>query len=637
MARGVGLDAGDFEVKVVELDGSPRKPRLAKVSIDAVAPGSNAFNEEHAAREAESSLQALKDGSVSHDNIALAFPCREAVLRKLKVPFVGADNIRKVIKFEVEGAIHSHNVDDMVVDFHLLEELQGETRVLVAGVPKATLRTMLRALEKVGIEPEVVDLDAMALFRAAEWFGAFAEAEGGKGANGNGGKGEEKPSSDPLGRRPLTNLVVHLGATSTVVLVVVGGKLVDVRALRGGADMIAEDIAGEFGIDLATARRAVMEGLRSGADFALEPARRQEQGQEQEQEQASGSLPAVPDAVPHRALVEARDRFHDNLQRELVRFITSVQEAQVIDRVWVSGGGSFLPGIYELLGETCGVDPQPLDLLSKLQHNLDAEEAASIGPRITVAVGLALSRLGGPRGLNFRQEDLAFARRFDRIKFPLAIACMLGLFFVLVLAQRSFQELQTLKHVYGATAESKGGGKGFTGFVAVAMGAIRQLIDQSSYQKLHADLLREEDEFKRLGMITTRLQEYERSQREKTGDYQGLKLEPGLAVLARMAAILQRLESQLGRYLVTEVEVELPANYKNRYLEFTVALREDFRAKYNAIKTAFLEDAKLPDSPFVDFVQSQSGEKSFTDLEANEEGAYLTLRMTIKPTFTVFQ
>ena len=34
MAKGVGLDIGEYEIKVVELDGSYKRPRLTKVSID---------------------------------------------------------------------------------------------------------------------------------------------------------------------------------------------------------------------------------------------------------------------------------------------------------------------------------------------------------------------------------------------------------------------------------------------------------------------------------------------------------------------------------------------------------------------------------------------------------------------------
>ncbi|MGA1526089.1 MAG: hypothetical protein ACO4CZ_19160, partial [Planctomycetota bacterium] len=113
MARGVGLDAGAFEVKVVELDGSFRKPRLTKVSIDRVAAAPAAMSDDQrAAFEADAALQALKDQKISRQGLNLGFPGREVVLRNLRIPFTGDDAIRKVIKFEAENAIHSHNVDD---------------------------------------------------------------------------------------------------------------------------------------------------------------------------------------------------------------------------------------------------------------------------------------------------------------------------------------------------------------------------------------------------------------------------------------------------------------------------------------------------------------------------------------------
>ena len=162
------------KTKVIELDGSYRRPRLSKVLVESVAAGSaRAEDQSHALREAQATHAALQGGNFSRDNLSMAFPCREAVLRLMTVPFVGEDQIRKVIKFEAEGSIHSHNVDDMVVDFHKLGESATETRVLMAGLPKAPLRTALDALEHAGIEPMVVDLDTMALYRVAQWCGAF--------------------------------------------------------------------------------------------------------------------------------------------------------------------------------------------------------------------------------------------------------------------------------------------------------------------------------------------------------------------------------------------------------------------------------------------------------------------------------
>ena len=69
-------------------------------------------------------------------------------------------------------------------------------------------------------------------------------------------------------------------------------------------------------------------------------------------------------------------------------------------------------------------------------HSVIRKAGPELGPKLAVAVGLALSGLGGKAGLNFRQEELAFTKGFDRIKFPLAVACMLALFLVLIFAVR---------------------------------------------------------------------------------------------------------------------------------------------------------------------------------------------------------
>ena len=127
MAKAVGLDAGEYEVKLVELDGSYRKTRLSKIIVERVEQDdAGADDALHASRGAMAALRAFKEANANRDNITLGFPAREAVFRRLTVPFTGREQIRKVIKFEVEGSIHSHNVDDMVVDFHTVTQEGGE-------------------------------------------------------------------------------------------------------------------------------------------------------------------------------------------------------------------------------------------------------------------------------------------------------------------------------------------------------------------------------------------------------------------------------------------------------------------------------------------------------------------------------
>ena len=428
MAKGVGLDAGEYEVKVVELDGSYRKPRLTKVSIDKVQSEVDESEEFHARMEAESALHALKDAKVARDNVTLGFPCREAVLRDLSVPFVGADSIRKVIKFEAESSIHSHNVDDMVVDFRILKELAGETRVMVAAVPKQSLGTLLDALESMGIEPEKVDLDTMALYRVAEWAGCFDESAPEVVADGE----ADLPVTTALAAGQLSaRVVVDVGARSTRILAVVQGELIDMRALRVGADTISEEVAAQLGISLSAAREAIVNVLETEEDFVLASDDDEDEPEIQDTEAEAEELAEAvvqSEVVSVDLVLGARDRFMVRLRREVVRFLTGLARVGGIEKLYVTGGGSFLPGMNDVLREAFGCEPESLDVLARLSHNLEDEDVRWIGPRIAVAIGLALGPMGGPAGFNFRQEDLAFRRRFDRIKFPLAIACMLAVF-----------------------------------------------------------------------------------------------------------------------------------------------------------------------------------------------------------------
>ncbi|MBP8302191.1 MAG: pilus assembly protein PilM, partial [Planctomycetes bacterium] len=200
MVRTVGIDPGDHSVKVVELDGNYRKVKLLRVHTETFADGGD-----RAEAIAAASRAGLDLGM--RGEVFLGHPCREAVLRVIELPFKGRDAIRKVVKAEIEGEIHSHVVDDMVVDFHEVGPgAEGSTRVLVASVPKAGLRQQLQALSALSIEPEAVDLDTMALWRVADWAGAF-EA-GGEGAVAGG-----------------VTAVVDLGTRSVKVVLVEGNSL----------------------------------------------------------------------------------------------------------------------------------------------------------------------------------------------------------------------------------------------------------------------------------------------------------------------------------------------------------------------------------------------------------------------------
>ncbi|MEO6594156.1 MAG: pilus assembly protein PilM [Planctomycetota bacterium] len=636
MVKSIGIDPGDQTVKVVELDGSYRKTRLVRVHtapVDAAGAVDGTARSELVAAAVKAAI-----GDGMRGELTLGHPCREAVLRFIELPFKGHDAIRKVVKSEIEGEIHSHVVDDMVVDFHEIGEgSDGGTRVMVASVPKAGLRSQLSALTAQSIEVETVDLDTMALWRVAHWAGAFTR--------------EPVEGQVPVGTPPVT-AVVDLGARSVRVILVEGEQLVEMRALRLGDHVVTDEIARQHGIDAEPARAAVLACLLTGTDQRIEVADvllAVVAGEETPALQPEPTLRKI--TISRKDVEAAHTAYLQRLARELARYLTASGRAARSSALWLTGGASRSPGVKEMLAEVFGVEPRELDVLAKLQHDLDPERAAELRSRLATAVGLALSRFGGPEGFNLRQEDLVLARGFDRIKFPLAITCMVGLLAMFVYGIKLAGELRNLELQIGSTYIDKKNSNAPPQFFGMLNEVLHSgwfekpdyfRYEQSkgkdyTYKQLVAELI-ETPEAKRIQLVKDKLSLVADQKQKESGVYEDVSLESGFAVLVRWAGLLKSVEPQLKRYLVTRIDLTMKGNRK---LDFQVAFRgEDFRERESALVQAIEAEYNKPDSPFERPAARSAGtpEELFKDTggDSGVIGAYYKFSMPIKGAFEPF-
>lgn len=645
MVRSVGIDAGDYSVKVAEVDGSYKKARLLRCQVDRI----EAFldDDARAAAVAEVAAAAIKAGKMSGE-VVLGHPCREAVLRTIEVPFKGADAIRKVIKSEVESAIHSHAVDEMVVDFLEVGGVDVGSRVLVAAVPKPGLRTLLTSLEGAGIEPQRVDLDTMALYRAADFCGAFAAPGAAAPAEGT--------ESLPLLAAGSSGVVavLDLGARSTRVLLVEDGRLLDMRAMRLGDTTIAEAVARASGLSYSAAREAVRACLTDRSDFHTEVADAPPVAVGGE-EDAPAPTATLRQVVVTVASVDAeREAYVARLRRELVRYLTSIGKASSIRALWVTGGASRVEGVPGMLAELFGLEPRELDVLSQLKHSLDPDEAARVSPHIALAVGLALANLGGPAGYDFRREDLAFTRGFDRVKFPLAIACMVALFTAVVFGVRLNNQLKNIEYRLGmthtgATADPKN--PKFHGQLGpvLASGTLTDdryfKFQEGSKMYGYKELLAEVQQrpvAERIRFVRDRLRRALELKQKESGIFEEVTLESGLAVIERFFEVLSKAEPNLGRYLLCSLDLSMRSapnkDTSGRYLQCRFAFRgDDFRERFAAVKQAVEEECQRPDSPFQKIEDSIGGDMPFRDgRDKGVTGSYYDLKIHVRESFQPF-
>ena len=676
MAKVRAVDLGDYEVKAVELDGSFRKTRLTKVGLAHV--GSAGLQAEALA---DAARLALDDGKIGRNELTAAQHAREVVLRTIDVPFLGRDSIRRVVKSEVEGEIHSHNVDDMIVDFHVIAEDGEESKVLVAAAPKGSLRVQLDALESRGIEPDIYDLDAMALYRAAIWCGAF-EPGGQSGVpavvdGDEDGEALELPalSGAELHQQSTFHVVLDFGARSTLALLVRNGHLTDMRVLRTGHEHVVDEIADSLGRTPREVRAGAMQALETGEDAeggtwvvadgesAFDEAEAEARETDEEVGVAEVALPDLEDQdaeedaepevskdrqfiVPFAAVNEAHEKHLKRIERELTRFLTSVPGMTSVAGLTVTGGGCNQVGLFEVLTRVFETEPVLLDVMGRINHSFSEEEADLMNPRLAVAIGLGLGRLGSPvPSFDFRTEDLSFTRGFDRIKFPLAIACMMAFFLSIVFAAKKFKEVGRLENEYGqaftAVEEAKMGSDGIPKEGWQYYGMVGTLINQNAWfwdnrnvknpRQLSEDLL-QEDTFGRVGYLRGWLKDRVDELERESGIYSDSKLESGLAVLNRFASVQEGIESELGRYLVSEINLNMPfaASDGRRSLKVTYVLRNPgMRGKQTVIERAFTADIARPDSPFASYGTTK--ETMIEDGEAQRFEVNLVLRDEFEP------
>jgi general secretion pathway protein L len=213
----LGLDIGHYSIKGVRPQG--RVQSLfgggAADSFEKVLPkdeGSDPFTLLSPAQ-----LTALRElvaeGKITaSDTIAVALPGHLISTREITLPFTQPQKIRKTIYYEVEDQL-PFDLDEVVIDYQILESQSEKTRLLVFAAPKSLLTTYLASLQSVGIDPVFVSVDQTAFYHHILRNGLL------QGKNG---------------------LFIDLGATKTVLCGIHQGALSWTRTTAVGTDFFVD-------------------------------------------------------------------------------------------------------------------------------------------------------------------------------------------------------------------------------------------------------------------------------------------------------------------------------------------------------------------------------------------------------------
>jgi hypothetical protein len=92
----------------------------------------------------------------------LCSSARYAVVRTISIPFRGRRRVAAAVPFELEPYL-AFPIEDLLVDFKVVAEFDGETEVLAIGVRRNRIEEELAIIEGAGLEVEAVNLEVVGL------------------------------------------------------------------------------------------------------------------------------------------------------------------------------------------------------------------------------------------------------------------------------------------------------------------------------------------------------------------------------------------------------------------------------------------------------------------------------------------
>ncbi len=394
MAKAIGLDIGSRTIKLVEIDGSPKKFRVSRFLREEIPAdgGDEALT--------ESLGRILKDGNAQRDTTITAMNAGGTVIREIMVPFLEKDQIKKVLRFEAEAHLHNYAIEDVVVDHIKVGEVKNQSRLLIFAAPKERLRERLAAMNANGLDPMFMNLDLAALYNAAAASGIFVD----------------HPNC----------VVLDIGATTTNILFLQDGHLKSLRSLRSGSESVARGLASDLAVDEDAARSVAKKGDGSPRDDDLLKPLTLDEDEDEEPETGKSA-----DQLEHAIAVQRQDDFITRVHRETTRSLAAYSADSSVSTIFVTGGASLARGTLKRMREQFGMQVLPIEFARNENHELGTATLEEFNAQGGVALGLALQGLGA-EGLNleFRREDMRYTRKFDLIK--VALASTVCLVFILL-------------------------------------------------------------------------------------------------------------------------------------------------------------------------------------------------------------
>jgi type IV pilus assembly protein PilM len=339
----VGVDAGTSLIKVVELSKSGEGVSLANWSALPYRGSTNSATQAVTEEQAKAIDAALKKSECKCRDIVVGVPGNNAFIRNIKLPPIPSSKIDQIVRYEIQQTI-PFPLENIALDYQVLEpNASSEVEVIMVAMKGEVAESFIRGIEEAKVKVGIMDSIPLALYNCYLYNG-YSSADD-------------------------CTAIIEIGASTSNILIELGGELRYCRAVGIGGNDITNAIAKEFNIPFQQAERIK---IQHGIIFP----------------EGQGTFSDDQVRVS-RVISGVLDRLLGEIKLT-IGYFRSLTSATAISRAVLAGGGAMLKNLKPFLADRLGVQVEIMNPLRKVEVPKNLLAARKVAPVLATAVGLAL-------------------------------------------------------------------------------------------------------------------------------------------------------------------------------------------------------------------------------------------------------
>lgn len=337
-----GLDVGSSSIKAVELEGKMSNLNLVSVGFENL-PGDTVVDGQimELNTVAEAIQNICNNYQIKANQVVTGVSGHSVIIKNIVLPPMSREELEESIDWHAEEHI-PYDLADVSLDYHVTEENEDATQVLIAACKKERIDNIKQAIQLSGKQPVVIDVDTFALQNCYEM------------------------NYQPAPTDVVT--LLNIGASTMNINIVQGNRSLFTRDITVGGSQFTDVLQRSLGISFQQAeavKRGVTEASSGIEEKAIEP---------------------LMGNVMETVAMEIQKTF------DFYR-ATAEDGGVAVHKILISGGGSKLEGLPQQLSARLEVPVEVLDPFRQIKvdtRKFDPDYLSEIMPEMAVAVGLAL-------------------------------------------------------------------------------------------------------------------------------------------------------------------------------------------------------------------------------------------------------